>query len=345
MANLASRSVVRQLGSLFEGGSVAGLSDRQLLERFIAQRRCRPARPPSPRWWPARADGAGRLPAAPGRPPPCRGRLPGRLPRPGPQGPVDPRPRPAGQLALRGRAPDGAVRKATDRPPAPARGGRHDEASRSGLVRPGRADGPAGRPAGDRPRAGRGPPRRDRPPAAGLPPAGGALLLRGPHPRRGGHAPPLPGRHAPQPAGPGAREAPDRPDSPRRCPARRRAGRGPGAPVRLGVRSSPPVRFHHPGRDRSSRPVTPPPVGRSRPPPRHWPRRSSVPCSSTSSSSPRCPCLLLAAVATGAGWLAHSLAMKDDPVKNRRPRWRESRRATPTGPSPRRNPIPPPRPG
>ena len=38
MANLASRSVVRQIGSLFEGGSVAGLSDRQLLERFAAQR-------------------------------------------------------------------------------------------------------------------------------------------------------------------------------------------------------------------------------------------------------------------------------------------------------------------
>ena len=37
MVYLASGSVVRQIGSLFEGGSVAGLSDRQLLERFIAQ--------------------------------------------------------------------------------------------------------------------------------------------------------------------------------------------------------------------------------------------------------------------------------------------------------------------
>src|SRR5580693_7987557 len=35
---LATGSVVRQIGSLFEGGSVAGLSDRQLLERFTAQR-------------------------------------------------------------------------------------------------------------------------------------------------------------------------------------------------------------------------------------------------------------------------------------------------------------------
>ena len=31
-------SVVRQLGSLFEGGSTAGLSDRQLIERFVAGR-------------------------------------------------------------------------------------------------------------------------------------------------------------------------------------------------------------------------------------------------------------------------------------------------------------------
>ena len=34
----ASASVVRQLSSLFETGSVAGLSDRQLLDRFIVQR-------------------------------------------------------------------------------------------------------------------------------------------------------------------------------------------------------------------------------------------------------------------------------------------------------------------
>jgi RNA polymerase sigma factor (sigma-70 family) len=37
MAHVASTSLVRQLGSLFEGGSAAGLSDRQLLERFTAR--------------------------------------------------------------------------------------------------------------------------------------------------------------------------------------------------------------------------------------------------------------------------------------------------------------------
>jgi RNA polymerase sigma factor (sigma-70 family) len=38
MARAASPSLARQLGSLFEGGSVAGLSDRQLVERFAAAR-------------------------------------------------------------------------------------------------------------------------------------------------------------------------------------------------------------------------------------------------------------------------------------------------------------------
>ncbi len=38
MAQAMTTSVVRQLGSLFEGGSAAGLSDRQLIERFIAGR-------------------------------------------------------------------------------------------------------------------------------------------------------------------------------------------------------------------------------------------------------------------------------------------------------------------
>jgi RNA polymerase sigma factor (sigma-70 family) len=37
MANLLTTAVARQLGSLFEGSSVVGLSDRQLLERFNAQ--------------------------------------------------------------------------------------------------------------------------------------------------------------------------------------------------------------------------------------------------------------------------------------------------------------------
>ena len=38
MASPAAASVVQQIGSLFDGSSVAGLSDRQLLERFSAKR-------------------------------------------------------------------------------------------------------------------------------------------------------------------------------------------------------------------------------------------------------------------------------------------------------------------
>src|SRR5215471_5765577 len=38
MGNTMTTSVARQIESLFGGGSVAGLSDRQLIERFIAGR-------------------------------------------------------------------------------------------------------------------------------------------------------------------------------------------------------------------------------------------------------------------------------------------------------------------
>ena len=38
IAHLASGSVVRQIGSLFDGGTVVGLSDRQLIDRFVTRR-------------------------------------------------------------------------------------------------------------------------------------------------------------------------------------------------------------------------------------------------------------------------------------------------------------------
>jgi hypothetical protein len=38
MAQLASTSPAQQLGALFDGGSAAGLSDRQLLDRFATER-------------------------------------------------------------------------------------------------------------------------------------------------------------------------------------------------------------------------------------------------------------------------------------------------------------------
>jgi hypothetical protein len=38
MAHLEEGSVVPQIATLFEGGTVAGLTDRQLLERFNSRR-------------------------------------------------------------------------------------------------------------------------------------------------------------------------------------------------------------------------------------------------------------------------------------------------------------------
>ncbi len=201
------------------GIGVVGPSARFALRRRLGRRALRPAAPGTVQHrparchrrgglcrpgGPARADGPGRLPADPRRPAPCRGRLPGRLPR-------------AARKARSIRDPDllgnwlygvalctRAVRPAPARPPAPARGGRNYEArwSWSGLVGPGRIDGPAGRTAGPGPRAGRDPARRDQPLAEVVPPAGGALLLRRAHARRGRAAAPLSGRHAPQPISP-----------------------------------------------------------------------------------------------------------------------------------------------
>ena len=51
MAHLATGSIVPQIESLFDGGSVAGLTDRELLERFTARRDAGGGSWRSPRWW------------------------------------------------------------------------------------------------------------------------------------------------------------------------------------------------------------------------------------------------------------------------------------------------------
>ena len=79
----------QDLGTLFGVGAVGGLSDGQLLGRFVGAAgggRLRGDRP-SPR-----SDGLGRLPPGAPGPPRRRGCLPGDLPGPGPQGGFD-RPR------------------------------------------------------------------------------------------------------------------------------------------------------------------------------------------------------------------------------------------------------------
>ena len=123
----------------------------------------------------ARADGPGRLPARPGRPARRRGRLPGHLPGPGPQGAVR-----SGIATSLGAWLYGVARRV-----APA--GRADARRRRRRERPGVAGGGhgdhRGTAIGDEParRARRG----ARPAAGEVPGAGRALLPRGPDARRG----------------------------------------------------------------------------------------------------------------------------------------------------------------
>ena len=205
---------------------------------------------------PARADGAGVCRRKPGRPPARRGRLPGRLPRAGQQGPFAPRSGVAGQLALRRRA-------------GPPRQGRGSSIARIGVgteeegsaryVRPCLL--PTHRPIGSmlsivsRPRCCTR--EIDRLPKAFRLPVVLCYFEGLSLDEAAGSA--LPVRHALRSRpGPGQREAPGprlARRSRRSALARRRAWpRSSGAPIGLGIRLIPPVRFHHPGRDRTSRP-------------------------------------------------------------------------------------------
>ena len=196
MAHVASGSVVRQLGSLFEGGSAAGLSDRQLLERFTAR-----GEPADEAAFAAMVARHGPMVLGV-----CRQLL-------GDHHHAED----AFQavflvLARKARSirdPDllgnwlygvalRTARKARGRL-ARRRRTEEERAARQPTAGPAAA----GRAGDARPRAGRGAASRDRPLAGRLPRAGGALLLRGPHARRGGAAAAMARRHAPQPAGPG----------------------------------------------------------------------------------------------------------------------------------------------
>ena len=161
------------------------------------------------------------------------------------------------------------------RPAAGSHAAARTEEDRS--VRPSRGDIAAAGRAGDRPRAGRGAASRDRPLAGHLPPAGRALLLRGPLARRGSRAAAL-ARPAPSAAGwSGRGEAPPRTGSPRRRPPDDRAGRGccrpdrrrrPSHPLLCDTTTRAAIAFA--ARHAAARAL----LG----PPRHWPGRSSDPC-------------------------------------------------------------------
>ena len=111
-------AALRQINRLFADGVVAGLSDAQLLERFLSQ------------------GDAGAFEALLGRHGPmvlsvcrgiltrsarCRGRLPGHLPGPGQEGGHDPGRRRPGGLAASGRASRGDPGQCRRGPAAQAR--------------------------------------------------------------------------------------------------------------------------------------------------------------------------------------------------------------------------------
>ena len=133
MSPVKNQSVVRQIGSLFDGGSVAGLTDRQLIERFTGGARCRRRgglrRARESAW----ANGPGHLPPTAGRSAPRRRRLSGCLPGSGTQSPLDWRSRPPGELAVRCCAPHGQEGARPTRSPTQERGIRLDQISRLGL--------------------------------------------------------------------------------------------------------------------------------------------------------------------------------------------------------------------
>ena len=346
MAHATAGSIVRQIESLFEGGSVAGLTDRQLLERFTASRD---------------AAGDAAFAALVTRYGPmvlhvCRQLLGDRhhaedafqavflvLAR---KARSIRDPDRAGHLALR----RGDAHRAQGQGTRSIAG---NGTSESDCMRHRRPDSRAAVepmvPPADQSRAiareqVRGSARRDRPPAA-MPFRSPVdpLLLRGPHPRRGGATTPMPGRHAPQPAGPSKREAPPRADSPRLRSARSRRGCDPGLAAGLCVYRASSLRRHCQRRDPLSR------AGKLSQPPRTALAREVLRTMTIHKlKTTALALLLLAAVATGGGYLHRPIAAMGDeprkapaaPLAPDRYQADDDRPTSPRGPDVRRRPRP-----
>ncbi len=199
MARGSSTALSRDIQTLFDSGTAAGLTDRQLLDRFAGRRD-----PSAEAAFEAlvrapRADGPARLPQPAPRPQRRPRRLPGHVPGPGAAVRGAPGVRFARRLALRRRLP--AVGKGAGRGgPAPGRRGACGPAGRRGRR--------AGRCRGHRPRRIRPDRAGGSPPAAReIPRRGGALLLGRTDAGAGRGAARLPAGHRPQPAGPRPRPA------------------------------------------------------------------------------------------------------------------------------------------
>ena len=218
MAN-ATTSVARQIESLYGGGSVAGLTDRQLVDRFVSRRD---------------AAGEDAFAALVARHGPmvlgvCRQLLVDR------QHAEDAFQAVFLVLARRARSvrdPDLlgnwlygiALRTARKARARLARQRRSEEDRAVTRAEPSYSRSRPIRSAIDS-RAGRDAPRRDRPSAADRSACRSCSATSRGSRSKGRAAPPLPGRNDPQSIGPSARQAPPRPHSPRRGVARRRARR------------------------------------------------------------------------------------------------------------------------
>ena len=238
MVNGCTSGAMRQLVRIFQDGTLAGLSDREVLGRFVDDRDEAAFEVLA---GPARADGPERLPPGPPRPRRRGGRLPGDVPGAGVQGEHAASRRIAGSVAL----PGGEPRRGP-------RAGQPPPACRSRAIRRARS---RSRPSRTTRIATicRGRARGARSPARAAPGADRPVLPGRDDARAGRAAAPLPGGDGAQPDGPRPRPAPRADLEARDRRLIRGAGRRPGVErARIGRHAASPE-FPGQGRDAARR--------------------------------------------------------------------------------------------